>query len=154
MSELLIELFSEEIPARMQARAASDLAQAVLAALETEGLGAGLAKDGGQKGQSTAAEARLKTVSCSTPRRLVLVVDGLPAQSPTVVDERKGPRVGAPDAAIQGFLKGAGIASIGDARVVEDKKGSYYVATIEKKGRPTAEIIAAIMPAVLSKFSW
>ena len=107
MSELLLELFSEEIPARMQAQAATDLARLVAEGLKAAGLVA------------TSAEAY------ATPRRLVLVMTGLPAKSADVVEERRGPRVGAPPAAIDGFLRGAGLLDIGEATIVEDgKKGS------------------------------
>jgi glycyl-tRNA synthetase beta chain len=137
MAELLLELFSEEIPARMQARAADDLKRLVVDGLKAQGL------------ETDDAQA------FSTPRRLTLVVDGLPAKSPAVSEEKKGPRVGAPEAAIQGFLKGAGLKSIGEASVAkDDKKGDYYVARIEKLGRKAAEIIAALVPEVLGKFPW
>jgi glycyl-tRNA synthetase beta chain len=136
MSELLLELFSEEIPARMQVRAAEDLKRLVLEGLASTGLAVGAA------------------MSFSTPRRLTLVVKDVAARSPAISDERKGPRVGAPEAAIAGFLKSAGLASIGEAEVVSDKKGDYYVAKIEKPGRAAAEIIAEVVPAVLEKFPW
>lgn len=136
MSELLLELFSEEIPARMQVRAAEDLKRLVLEGLAATGLAVGAA------------------MSFSTPRRLTLVVKDVAARSPAISDERKGPRVGAPEAAIAGFLKAAGLASIGEATVVSDKKGDYYVAKIEKPGRAAAEIIAEVVPAVLEKFPW
>ncbi len=137
MSELLLELFSEEIPARMQARAAEDLRRLVLEGLKASGLAVGNA------------------MSFSTPRRLTLVVEGVAARSPAISEERKGPRVGAPEAALAGFLKSAGIASIGEATVVSDpKKGDFYVARIEKPGRAAAEIIAEVVTAVLDKFPW
>ncbi len=137
MSELLLELQSEEIPARMQARAAEDLKRLVL-----EGLAAGGLKVG---------EAQ----AYATPRRLALVVKDVPAKSPAVSDERKGPRVGAPDAAVQGFLKAAGLGALSDAEIVsDDKKGDYYVARIEKPGRAAGEIVAEVVPAVLAKFPW
>ncbi len=137
MSELLIELFSEEIPARMQVRAGEDLKRLVGEGLTAAGL--------------TFAAAR----AFSTPRRLALVVDGLPAMSPAVSEERKGPRVGAPEQALTGFLKAAGLASISEAEIVKDeKKGDYYVARIEKPGRKAAEIVAELVPAILAKFPW
>jgi glycyl-tRNA synthetase beta chain len=137
MAELLLELFSEEIPARMQARAAEDLKRLVTEGLEGQGLEVGEAH------------------AFSTPRRLALVVDGVPEKSPAISEERKGPRVGAPEPAIQGFLKGAGLKSIGEATVVADpKKGDYYVAKIDKPGRKAAEIIAAIVPEAMGKFPW
>ena len=137
MSELLLELFSEEIPARMQMRATEDLKRLVLEGLTATGLAVG------------------EAMSFSTPRRLTLVVQGVAARSPAVSDERKGPRVGAPEQALAGFLKSAGLASIGEAEVVSDpKRGDYYVAKIERPGRAAAEIIAEVVPAVLDKFPW
>jgi glycyl-tRNA synthetase beta chain len=136
MAELLLELFSEEIPARMQARAREDLARLLGQALA----GAGLEyKD-------------LKTFA--TPRRLVAVVEGLPARSPAVREEKKGPRVDAPEAAINGFVKSAGLASIAEAERREDKKGAFYVAVIEKRGRPAAEVVAEIVPEIVQTFPW
>ena len=137
MSELLLELLCEEIPARMQARAAEDLH-----GMLTDGLGkAGLAH-----GEATAFV---------TPRRLAVVVEGLAAKSADVEDERKGPRVGAPEAAIQGFLKGAGLASLAEATVVSDaKKGDYYVAVLKTPGRVAAAIIAELVPEIVARFSW
>jgi len=137
MSELLLELFSEEIPARMQARAAEDLKRLVLDGLKATGLAVG------------------EAMSYSTPRRLALVVKDVAAHSPAVSEERKGPRVGSPEQALAGFLKSAGLASIGEATVVSDpKKGDFYVAKIEKPGRAASEIIAEIVPVVLDKFPW
>ncbi len=137
MPQLLIELFSEEIPARMQARAADDLKRLMLDGLKAHGL------------ESANAAA------FATPRRLALVVDDLPERSPEISEERKGPRVGAPEKAIEGFLKGAGLASIDDAEIVKDeKKGDYYVARIEKPGRAAGEIVAAVLPDVIRKFPW
>ncbi len=137
MSELLIELFSEEIPARMQARAAEDLRLMVTEGLASQGLAQGEAK------------------SFATPRRLTLVVEGLAAKSADVSEEKKGPRVGAPDAAIQGFLKGAGFSSIGEAEVVSDpKKGDYYVARISKPGRKASEIVPEVVTETIAKFNW
>ena len=137
MSELLLELFSEEIPARLQGRAADDLRRLAGDALAAQGLKTGEAK------------------AFSTPRRLTLVIDGVPAQSPAISEEKKGPRVGAPDAAIAGFLKGAGFASLDEATLIKDeKKGDYYVAKIDKPGRAAADIIAEVVPAVMAKFPW
>ena len=126
MSELLLELFSEEVPARMQGRAAEDFKGMVSAGLTAAGLAHGEAK------------------SFVTPRRLVVVVAGVAAKSADVEDERKGPRVGAPDAAVQGFLKAAGLASLAEATVVNDKKGDFYVARIKKPGRPADAIVAEL----------
>src|SRR5690606_1580232 len=113
MPELLLELFSEEIPARMQVRAAEELKRLVTGELQAQGLETGEAQ------------------AFATPRRLALVVRDVAARSPDQLEERKGPRVNAPEAAIQGFLKAAGLSSIGQASVVSDpKKGDYYVARI------------------------
>ncbi len=137
MSELLLELFSEEIPARMQVRAADDLRRLVMEGLKARGLETGEAK------------------CFSTPRRLVLVIAGVPAKSPAIREEKKGPRVGAPEQAVQGFLKSAGLSKLSDAEIVKDeKKGDYYVANIDKPGRPSAEIITETVHEVLGKFPW
>ena len=136
MSELLLELFSEEIPARMQKRAGEDLVRLVTDAL----------KEAGVEGKNARAYA--------TPRRLTLVIDGLPEKTPDVKEERKGPKVGAPQQAIDGFLRAAGLKSIDEATVQEDKKGAFYVAVTEKKGRDTAALIADIVPAVIRAFPW
>ena len=136
VSELLLELFSEEIPARMQKRAGEDLVRLVTDALKAAGV----------EGRNARAY--------TTPRRLTLVIDGLPDRTPDVKEERKGPKVGAPDQAIQGFLRAAGLASIGEASVQEDKKGAFYVAVTEKKGRATADVVAEIVPAVVRAFPW
>ena len=137
MPDLLLELFSEEIPARMQRQAAEDLKRLVTNALVERNL----LYEGAQ--------------SFVTPRRLTLHVVGLPAAQPDLREERKGPRVGAPDAAIQGFLKSAGLKRIEDATIVTDpKKGQFYVAMIEKPGRETKDAIAEIIPAIVRSFPW
>jgi glycyl-tRNA synthetase beta chain len=136
MAVLLLELFSEEIPSRMQTRAREDLARLLGQALADAGLEY---KD-------------LKTFA--TPRRLVAVVTGLPARSPAVREEKKGPRVDAPEAAIAGFVKSAGLASIAEAERREDKKGAFYLALIEKPGRPAASVVAKIVPEIVAKFPW
>src|ERR1700749_4122838 len=137
MPDLLLELFSEEIPARMQRQAAEDLKRLVTNALVERNL----VYEGAQ--------------SFVTPRRLTLHVVGLPAAQPNLREERKGPRVGAPDAAIQGFLKSAGLARIEDARIETDpKKGEFYVAVIEKPGRATRDVLAEILPAIIRSFPW
>ena len=137
MPDLLLELFSEEIPARMQRQAAEDLKRLVTGALVERGL----LYEGAQ--------------SFSTPRRLALHVVGLPAEQPASLEERKGPRVGAPEAAIQGFLKSAGLARIEEARIEKDpKKGEFYVAAIEKPGRATAAVIAEVVPGIIRSFPW
>src|SRR5271170_6893290 len=136
MPDLLLELFSEEIPARMQARAAEDLRKLVTDRL----VNAGLVYEGAR--------------AFVTPRRLALSVHGVPARQPDVREEKKGPRVGAPENAIAGFLKAAGLKSIGEAKVQPDKKGDFYVAVIEKPGRPALDVIAEILPAVIKSFPW
>ncbi|QAX30463.1 glycine--tRNA ligase subunit beta [Leisingera sp. NJS204] len=135
MPDLLIELFSEEIPARMQARAAEDLKKRV-----TDGLV--------EAGLTYAGAAAL-----STPRRLTLAVDGLLAESPTIREERKGPKVGAPDKAIEGFLRGAGLTR-DQLEERETPKGAVYFALIEKPGRAAAEIIAEVLEATIRTFPW
>jgi glycyl-tRNA synthetase beta chain len=136
MPDLLIELFSEEIPARMQPRAADDLKKLVTDKL----VAAGLTYDGAK--------------AFVTPRRLALAVQGVPARQPDVKDEKKGPRVGAPEGAVKGFLKAAGLTSIDQAKVQPDKKGDFYVAVIERPGRPAIEVIAEIVPEVVKGFPW
>jgi len=137
MAELLLEFLSEEIPARMQARAREDLKRLVVDGLRLHGLHAGQAQ------------------AFATPRRLTLVLEGLPAKAPDISEERKGPRVGAPEQAIAGFLKSAGLASIKQAQIVkDDKKGDFYVVRIDTPGRPASDIIAALVPAVAAKFPW
>ena len=137
MPDLLLELLSEEIPARMQARAAEDLKKLVTDAL----VEAGFVYEAAQ--------------SFCTPRRLTLHVVGLPVRGQDVREERKGPRVGAPDAALAGFLKSAGLTSREELSVQSDpKKGDFYVARIERAGRPTPEVAAEIVPNVIHNFPW
>ena len=136
MPDLLLEFFSEEIPARMQARAAEDLRKLVTDKL----VAAGLTYEGAK--------------AFATPRRLALTVQGVPVRQPDVKDERKGPKVGAPEQAIAGFLRAAGLKSISEAKVQADKKGDFYVAVIEKAGRPAIEVIAVIVPEVAKAFPW
>lgn len=137
MPDLLLELFSEEIPARMQRKAAEDLKKLVTDALVERGL----AYEGAR--------------AFATPRRLALHVAGLPIRGRDVREERKGPRVGAPEAAVQGFLKAAGLSSLDQATIVSDpKKGDSYVAVIEKPGQETVQAIAEIVPAVIRAFPW
>ena len=135
MPDLLIELFSEEIPARMQTRAGEDLKKRI-----TDGL-----VEGGLTYASAAA--------LTTPRRLTLAVEGLLAESPTIREERKGPKVGAPDKAIEGFLRGAGLTR-DQLEERDTPKGAVYFATIEKAGRPAAEIIAEVLEATIRNFPW
>src|SRR5262249_15575951 len=137
MPDLLIELFSEEIPARMQPRAADDLKKLVTDRL----VAAGLVYEGAK--------------AFATPRRLALTVAGMPARQPELKEEKRGPRVGGPEGAIAGFVKAAGLASIAEANVVSDgKKGEFYVAVIEKKGRPAIEVIGELVPEVIKSFPW
>jgi glycyl-tRNA synthetase beta chain len=137
MPDLLLELLSEEIPARMQGQAADDLRRMVTDLL----VEAGFIYEG--------------AAAYATPRRLALHVVGLPARGQDQREERRGPRIGAPDAAVQGFLKGAGLTSIEQARIEKDaKKGEFYVAVIERPGRPTLEVLAEILPAVIRSFPW
>ncbi|KQW80174.1 glycine--tRNA ligase subunit beta [Devosia sp. Root413D1] len=137
MPELLVELFSEEIPARMQRKAAEDLKKAVTNAL----VDAGLVYEGAK--------------AFVTPRRLALTVTGLPARSPDTREERKGPRVGSPQQAIDGFLKAAGLGSIEEAKIEADpKKGEFYVAHIKKKGAEATDILATLLPKVITGFDW
>jgi glycyl-tRNA synthetase beta chain len=134
--DLLLELFSEEIPARMQARAAADLERLIVGRLGEAGLKAEAAK------------------SFATPRRLTLVLTGLPAAQEDRRETRKGPRVDAPEQAIAGFLRSAGLANVDEAEIVEDKKGRFYSAVVEQKGRTTPELVAEIVPDVAAKFPW
>ncbi|TYB91191.1 glycine--tRNA ligase subunit beta [Oceaniovalibus sp. ACAM 378] len=135
MPDLLIELLSEEIPARMQARAAADLKERVTNGLVDAGL--------------TYASAG----AFATPRRLTLSVEGLLAGSPPQREERKGPRVDAPEKALAGFLRSAGVARE-DLQIVDDKKGQVFIAVIERPGRPAAEIVAEVLERVVRDFPW
>jgi glycyl-tRNA synthetase beta chain len=136
MPDLLLELFSEEIPARMQAKAADDLRRMVTDKLVAEGLVYEGAK------------------AFATPRRLALTVHGIPARQSDLKEERRGPRVGGPDAAIQGFLKATGLSSISEAKIQPDKKGDFYIALIEKKGRDTLDVLAEMLPVIIRTFPW
>jgi glycyl-tRNA synthetase beta chain len=137
MPDLLLELFSEEIPARMQARAADDLRKMVTDRL----VAAGLVYEGAK--------------AFATPRRLALTVHGVPAKQPDIKEEKKGPRVGAPEGAVAGFLKAAGLSSIDQAKVEKDpKKGDFYLAVIEKPGRAAIDVLAEIIPDIIEKFPW
>ena len=136
MAELLLELLSEEIPARMQLRAADDLKRLVCDGLK----GAGIGFD--------------KARAFATPRRLALVVDGIPAQRDDVSEEKRGPRVGAPDQAVQGFLKGAGLASLDQAEKRDTGKGEFWFAVVTKKGGPTAEALPAVIDAAMKALPW
>ncbi len=135
MPDLLLELFSEEIPARMQAQAAKDLERLVVGALSDRGLLFEGARGFGG------------------PRRLTLAINGLPVKQPDVSEEKKGPRVGAPEKAIEGFLKSAGIA-LDQCEKRSDAKGEFYVAVIARKGRETADVLGEILPEQIVKLPW
>jgi glycyl-tRNA synthetase beta chain len=137
MPDLLFELFSEEIPARMQAKAAEDLRRMVTDKL----VAGGLVYEGAK--------------AFATPRRLALTVHGVPARQSDLKEERKGPRVGGPEAAIAGFLKATGLASLDQAKIQRDpKKGDFYVALIEKPGRATLDVLADMLPVIVRTFPW
>lgn len=135
MAELLLELFSEEIPARMQHRAAQDLAALVADGLAKLGL------------------SFAHPIAFVTPRRLTLIIEDLPAATPDVREERRGPRVGAPEAALEGFLKGAGI-RLDQCEQRDTGKGIFYFAMIARAGRPTAEVAREVIEAALANFPW
>ncbi|WP_441240544.1 glycine--tRNA ligase subunit beta [Tardiphaga sp. 768_D3_N2_1] len=136
MPDLLLELFSEEIPARMQAKAAEDLRRMVTDRLVAEGLVYEGAK------------------AFATPRRLALTVHGIPARQPDLKQERKGPRVGGAEAAIQGFLKATGLNSLDEAKIQRDPKGDFYIALTEKPGKPAVDVLAEILPLIIRTFPW
>ncbi len=136
MAELLVELFSEEIPARMQARAAEDLKGLVTAKLKAAGL------------EFASAEAQV------TPRRLALAIDGLPARQPDRTEERKGPKVGSPDKAVQGFLKGAGLESIDRAEIRPTDKGDFYFAVRHIAGAPLETYLPYLLFEAISEMPW
>jgi len=135
MPDLLLELLSEEIPSRMQSGAAKDLERLVVNALSDRGL----------LFESVRAFAG--------PRRLTLVVGGLPAKQPDISEERKGPRVGAPDKAIEGFLRSAGV-TFDQCSIQSDGKGDFYVAVIRRAGRRTEEVLAEILPETFTRLPW
>ncbi|MHB0954657.1 MAG: glycine--tRNA ligase subunit beta, partial [Allorhizobium sp.] len=137
MPDLLLELRSEEIPARMQRKAAGDLKKLVTDAL----VDAGLTYEGARE--------------YWTPRRLTLDIRGLSARSADIREEKKGPSVSAPQQAIDGFLRGAGLTSIDQAIVKSDpKKGDFYIAYLDKPGRKAEEIVADVMPGIIRTFPW
>jgi len=136
MAELLLELLSEEIPARMQARAAEDLKRLVTERLK---------------------QAELPFASAqayATPRRLALVVEGLPEKQPDISEEKKGPKVGAPEQAVQGFMKANGLSSIEQAEVRETEKGSFYFIVRHLQGQPTGDVLPEIVVSAMSNFPW
>lgn len=136
MPELLLELLSEEIPARMQARAADDLKRLVCDGLKKEGLA------------FESAEAYV------TPRRLTLVVDGLPEKTEDSTDERKGPQVGAPDKAIEGFLKSAGFDSLDQCEIRDVKGKQVYFAVSERKGQPASLVLELVLISAITDLNW
>jgi glycyl-tRNA synthetase beta chain len=135
MPDLLLELLSEEITARMQAQAAKDLERLVVGALSDRGLLFEGAK------------------AFAGPRRLTLTVHGLPAKQPDVSEEKKGPRISAPEKAIEGFLRSAGV-TLEQCEKRDDGKGEFYVAVIARKGRETAEVLAEVLPECFAKLPW
>jgi glycyl-tRNA synthetase beta chain len=135
MADLLLELFSEEIPARMQAQAAKDLERLVIGVLSDRGLLFEGAK------------------AFAGPRRLTLAIAGLPAKQPDVSEELKGPKVDAPQAALDGFLRKTGLTK-DQLKVEKTPKGDVYLAVIARKGRDTAEVLAEVLPQVFAKFPW
>ena len=136
MPELLLEILTEEIPARMQARAAEDLLRLATARFAGSGF------------------SELKAQTFVTPRRLVLFIENLPIAQADTVDERRGPRVGAPPSAIDGFLKSAGVASIEACEQRDTGKGAFYFAIIRRAGRATADILAELIHAILLDLPW
>lgn len=136
MAEFLLELLSEEIPARMQARAAEDLRRLVTGKLKAAGV------------------AFERSEAHVTPRRLTLAIDGLPEKQPDVSEEKKGPRVGAPEQALRGFVKGNGLASIDQAERRETPKGTFYFAVRRVPGRPTADVLAEIVIGAVQEMPW
>ncbi|MBC6443329.1 MAG: glycine--tRNA ligase subunit beta [Rhodobacteraceae bacterium] len=135
MADLLLELLSEEIPASMQRRAGDDLARLVTAALADAGL------------RYDRAQAFV------TPRRLCLRVEGLADRSPDIREHRRGPRADAPDRAVEGFCRGAGVPRAA-LEIREDRKGRFFYATLEQPGRPAAAIIAGALPGIIRNFPW
>ena len=137
MPQLLLEIFCEEIPARMQAKAESDLGAALTKTLGDEGLSYGSVE------------------TLSGPRRLAVIIEDVAEKSEDVREERKGPKVGAPEKAVEGFMRGAGLTSIDQAEIQSDpKKGDFYVAVIETPGRAATEIISAAIPDIIRGFHW
>ena len=135
MAQLLLELFSEEIPARMQRRAADDLKKLIGDAL---------------------TEASLPTeaiAAYTTPRRLTVLVEGLPESQPDISEEKRGPRTDAPEKAIQGFLKANGV-TLEDCEKRTAGKGEFWFAVIERKGQPTRDLLSDILPDVIRKLPW
>src|SRR4029077_14450190 len=133
---LLLELLSEEIPARMQRRAIEEFA--------------GLVRD-----KLAAAEIPAQTLhGYVTPRRLTLIADGIPGQQPDRSEERRGPRVGAPQAALDGFLRAAGLGKIDEGEIRDPGRGEFSFAVVERPGRPAAEILPELVHAAIGELPW
>ncbi|MBX2853942.1 MAG: glycine--tRNA ligase subunit beta [Rhodobacteraceae bacterium] len=135
MAELLLELFSEEIPARMQAKAAEDLSRLVVKGLEGAGVSLG------------------RAAAYATPRRLCLHIEDLGLETPAVSEEFKGPRVGAPPQALEGFLRKVGL-SEDQLEKRADKKGEVWIANVQRPARQTSDILAELMPETIRSFPW
>src|SRR5579872_2044485 len=134
--ELLLELLSEEIPARMQRRAIDDLV--------------GLVRD-----KLAAADLPAQTLNgCVTPRRLTVIADGIPGSQPDRSEERRGPRVGAPSQALDGFLRAAGLSSIDQCEVRDTGRGEFYFAVMHRPGRAAAEVLPELLQAALAEMPW
>jgi glycyl-tRNA synthetase beta chain len=136
MAEFLLELFSEEIPARMQAKAAEDLKDLITKGLAENGLA------------FTKAEAH------STPRRITVVVDGLPLENNPPPIDKKGPRIDAPQQALDGFLKSIGQSDFSKCVQEESPKGTFWYYREAVKGQPTADVLPAIVDSMFEKFVW
>ena len=136
MGELLLELLSEEIPARMQRRAIEDLT--------------GLLRDKLAGAEIPAAELR----GYVTPRRLAVIAEGIPRTQPDRIEERRGPRVGAPPQAIEGFLRSAGLGSIDECEIRDTGRGEFYFAVIKRSGRPAAEVLPDLIKAAIAELPW
>jgi glycyl-tRNA synthetase beta chain len=136
MAELLLELLTEEIPARMQSRAAEDLAMLATDKLEAAGL------------------VPSDVHAFATPRRLTLVAEGLPDRQPDATEERRGPRVGAPASALDGFLKSAGLDSLEQCEQRDTGKGVFYFARIRRAGRATAEVLPELLRQIVAELPW
>ena len=136
MREFLLEILSEDIPARMQVQAADDLKRLITESLTAAGL------------------TYERAIAHSTPRRLVLAIDGLPETSPDRTEERKGPKVGSPDGAIQGFLKSSGLASIDQAEIRDTDKGQVYFAVRSVPGQPTEAVLGRAIVDAINALPW
>ena len=134
--ELLLELLSEEIPARMQRRAVEDLT--------------GLIRDKLSAAEIPAAEMR----GTVTPRRLTVIAGGIPERQPDRSEERRGPRVGAPQQALDGFLRAAGLSSIEQCEVRDTGRGEFYFAIVQHAGRPAAQVLPELLQAAIAELPW